>query len=961
MLNYTADDLWTLSHPRPPARVVRKAIFSAQLWLPRKAIKSADLSVSVSIAEPKQIPVVTGRRKPVHATAPKLRRPPVRLAIQTYEQSVPSSRKDNDPPTLYALNAAAMTKPRAIEHLGADLAGYRVDIAVITESHLKLKHSNHNFHIQDYTLFRRDRIGRRGGGVAVYVHSRLEADVWTCPRDSTQFELLWIRVQMHDRDYFVGGIYHPPKPLYQTSALLDCIEASVDTLAAAYPNATVVLAGDFNGLDDADVSTRSMLTGIVHQPTRGSNVLDRVYVNDACYDAVKVVTSAVRSDHKAVIAYTGAPPRQLNKTRERRAFRRRSPTQHALFLEHASRVTIDVDDDASVQCNSDAVYAAMCDLLDAFYPERQVTVTSSDPRYITPAVKAMLRRKNRLMRAGRINEADAIAFRVRKVITRQSMKWLRDIDVRKNAKDAWAKVREITRGTSGGNRQPVSGITAQMLNEHYAATSTDANYQPTQAKHTTATRDQLISEHYVFRQLDTLKPTATGLDGIPAWFLRVGAPIFAAPLARLFSQSLTVGTVPQQWKTAIITPVQKVPRPTKPCEFRPISVTPVLSRSLEKYVVRQYIYPALRDPPPQLQFDDQYAFRPTGSTSAAIIAMLHTVRTMLSSSEYVHIFAFDFSKAFDTVRHATLMHKLAMMQIPDSIYNWVRDFFTDRHHSTRYAGQTSTVADIKASVIQGSGLGPAAFLVTAADLHPLTNGNRMFKYADDTYLLVPAANSSTGRLEVEHIGAWAANNNLTLNRAKSKEMIVRARGKRGKSANLPALCLDIERVSSLRVLGVTVNDQLTAAGHVTSLLSTASSLLYALRMLRGHGIGDPSLHDVCRATLMAKLIYAAPAWSGACSAAERAKLDSLVNRCRRLGYCSPMEPTFSEMTSDADDRLFASVMNIPDHVLQPLLPDRPDNAYTLRQRPHGNKRLINKTVDLNDNDFIVRAMYKNSY
>ena len=42
---------------------------------------------------------------------------------------------------------------------------------------------------------------------------------------------------------------------------------------------------------------------------------------------------------------------------------------------------------------------------------------------------------------------------------------------------------------------------------------------------------------------------------------------------------------------------------------------------------------------------------------------------------------------------------------------------------------------------------------------------------------------------------------------------------------------------------------------------------------------------------------------------------------------------------------------------QPLLPDRPDNAYTLRQRPHGNKRLINKTVDLNDNDFIVRAMY----
>ena len=84
---------------------------------------------------------------------------------------------------------------------------------------------------------------------------------------------------------FVGGIYHPPKPLYRTPALLDCIEASVDALTVEYPNATVVLAGDFNGLNDAELSTRSMLTSIVNQPTRGTNVLDKIYVNDTSYDA----------------------------------------------------------------------------------------------------------------------------------------------------------------------------------------------------------------------------------------------------------------------------------------------------------------------------------------------------------------------------------------------------------------------------------------------------------------------------------------------------------------------------------------------------------------------------------------------------------------------------------------------------------------------------------------------------
>ena len=74
-------------------------------------------------------------------------------------------------PTLYVFNAAAITKLHAIEHLAADLVGYCIDIAVITETHLKKKHADHSFNIDGYRLFRRDREGQRGGGVAVYVHN----------------------------------------------------------------------------------------------------------------------------------------------------------------------------------------------------------------------------------------------------------------------------------------------------------------------------------------------------------------------------------------------------------------------------------------------------------------------------------------------------------------------------------------------------------------------------------------------------------------------------------------------------------------------------------------------------------------------------------------------------------------------------------------------------------------------
>ena len=80
---------------------------------------------------------------------------------------------------------------------------------------------------------------------------------------------------------------------------------------------------------------------------------------------------------------------------------------------------------------------------------------------------------------------------------------------------------------------------------------------------------------------------------------------------------------------------------------------------------------------------------------------------------------------------------MAQMQIPDSAYNWIKHFFDEHYHCTRYAGQCSTVAEVKASVIQGLGLGPASDLVTAADLQPVTAGNHIFKYADNTYWLFP--------------------------------------------------------------------------------------------------------------------------------------------------------------------------------------------------------------------------------
>ena len=120
------------------------------------------------------------------------------------------------PPVLYVFNAASLVKPGAIEKLTAEFIGYKVDVGIISESHLKLKHPDSCVAIDGYTLFRRDRVGRKGGGVCIYVRREMAyANVFHPPIsiDNTNFELLWIKVNHGFDVTFVGALYHPPKPI----------------------------------------------------------------------------------------------------------------------------------------------------------------------------------------------------------------------------------------------------------------------------------------------------------------------------------------------------------------------------------------------------------------------------------------------------------------------------------------------------------------------------------------------------------------------------------------------------------------------------------------------------------------------------------------------------------------------------------------------------------------------------
>ena len=108
------------------------------------------------------------------------------------------------------------------------------------------------------------------------------------------------------------------------------------------------------------------------------------------------------------------------------------------------------------------------------------------------------------------------------------------------------------------------------------------------------------------------------------------------------------------------------------------------------------------------------------------------------------------------------MEKYSRMNIPDNIYKRVVNFFKDHSHCTQYGEIISQSKMISASIIQGLDLGPAFYVVTASDLQPVTLGNTIVKYADDTYLVVPADSVHSFADEIIHVERFSGENDLSL-------------------------------------------------------------------------------------------------------------------------------------------------------------------------------------------------------
>ena len=236
----------------------------------------------------------------------------------------------------------------------------------------------------------------------------------------------------------------------------------------------------------------------------------------------------------------------------------------------------------------------------------------------------------------------------------------------------------------------------------------------------------------VFQALQNLDPSkASGIDSIhPAILKRCAEPL-TTPIHYLFTLSLRSQSLPQEWRTHCIVPVFKSGDHSSVTNYRPISLLCIISKVLEK-IIYQHLFDFLYN---QLS-THQFGFIPGRSCLQQLLLFTHELTLAKSAHCDVDVIYLDYKKAFDSVVHNKLLHKLWGYGICDDLWRWIRAYLTDRIQCVSVSGQTSTFLPVVSGVPQGSLLGPLFYIIYINDLFHSIKVARPFSYADDTKLLM---------------------------------------------------------------------------------------------------------------------------------------------------------------------------------------------------------------------------------
>lgn len=669
--------------------------------------------------------------------------------------------------------------------------------------------------MEGFNVIRSDRIGRVGGGVCLYINQSVSYKTLLCFSNSMCEVLI---VKLTNPDVVLVNIYRPPNASSVSfKEIVNKLESVIIALGTPLPN--VFMIGDFNfpGVDwDTTQGDRQQISDLIcvrdhlfleqliTVPTRKSNILDLLFCCPSLINTIDVSVSPI-SDHNIIKVDTYLsmnnenslkvlnPPKSLfdmvdyfkaNWTEIIKSIAH-SNIHHTVstlntqdgwitFLDTIGKICVDI---------SPKKLGTKKDRPSKFFHQRKILMRRRTK--VRKRLGTASQYRERVSLQNSINNIDCDILKSHNdERMHEELRAVNRIKSDSNYFFKYAKKFSNSRPGIGplmnndgdlvNNKSDMCDMLLNQFNSvfskpmhEYKINDIDVFFTNPQSTNGQPSLTNIIfTEDLVKEAIKSMRlNSAPGPDGLNCHILKNCSAEISASLVILFTKSMSEGIVPDVCKQAVVVPVFKGGEISDPSNYRPVSLTSIMMKVMEKIVREQIVnYMSANN----LFNPTQHGFRKGRSCLSALLRVYDEILLDVTENKYscVDMIYLDFSKAFDKVDHGVLMHKLKKMGITGNVGKWLFSFLSHRKHYVRIPGGMSTEGLVHSGVPQGTVLGPLLFLILLSDISSGISVSNVISFADDTriYSKIEGGDDCNHlQSDLAKIYMWAQTNNMVFN------------------------------------------------------------------------------------------------------------------------------------------------------------------------------------------------------
>ena len=375
---------------------------------------------------------------------------------------------------------------------------------------------------------------------------------------------------------------------------------------------------------------------------------------------------------------------------------------------------------------------------------------------------------------------------------------------------------------------------------------------------------------------------SSGIHNMSSYVVKMCFTILNEYLLVIMNKSLFQGYFPLGWRRATVVPIPKVPIPKEIGDLRPIALTPLPGKLIERFVHTQIMLHLDNN---QILNNIQNGFRKNHSTTDTIFKFTTELQNNKNSKLNTIALYIDFKKAFDTVNHNILLDKLYNLKITNTVLHWIKSYLTNRTQITQLNGQFSSNEFVTTGVPQGSILGPMLFLCYINDISYVCRNTKMLLYADDTVMYTTISDNEhfldmhSFKQDVGRMYEWCQKNRLSINVKKTKAVFYPYSTTIANNVNQEIKINNqiIHYVNSYLYLGVDIDEHLTFKKYFSTLFQNVSHKLYLLRKVRPM-LNEKAAIDIVK-TMLCSIIDYGNMFISTCTAQNLSDLQNHALRC----------------------------------------------------------------------------------